>query len=162
AIDGLRTWARDKGVEADVDEIRLLCDYASDYLEVKELGDFRPGTFEDLLLEIYPRKVIAPPESAPETIAAARTLIEFLLDTGEISSKIAARMRQTIDEIEPEMPRALADTTKFGMAKSMFSAIGPDSLELTGPDEPAECDCPGCVPLPAVRMPPAEEIAAAV
>lgn len=162
AIDGLRTWGRDKGVEVDVDEVRLLCDYASDYLEVRELGDFRPGTFEELLLEIYPRKVIAPPESAPETIAAARTLVEFLLDTGEIAAKVAARMRETIDEIEPEMPRALADTTKFGMAKSIFSAIGPDSLELTGPDEPAECDCPGCVPLPAVRMPPAEEIAAAV
>ncbi|WP_055483611.1 hypothetical protein [Sphaerimonospora mesophila] len=162
AIDGLRMWGRDRGVEVDVDEVRLLCDYASDYLEVRELGDFRPGTFEELLLEIYPRKVIAPPESAPETIAAARTLVEFLLDTGEIAGKVAARMRETIDEIEPEMPRALADTTKFGMAKSIFSAIGPDSLELVEPGGPAECDCPGCAPLPAVRLPPADEIAAAV
>ncbi|MFC0861016.1 hypothetical protein ACFHYQ_01770 [Sphaerimonospora cavernae] len=161
AIDGLRTWGCEKGVEVDVDEVRLLCDYASDYLEVRELGDFRPGTFEELLLEIYPRKVIAPPESAPETISAARTLVEFLLDTGEIGGKVAIRMRETIDEIEPEMPRALADTTKFGMAKSIFSAIGPDSLELVEPGS-ADCDCPGCAPLPAVRLPPATEIAAAV
>ncbi len=130
AIDGLRAWGRERNVEVDVDEVRLLCDYASDYLEVNELGDFRPGTFEELLLEIYPRKVIAPPESAPETVAAARTLVEFLLDTGEIGSKTAARIRETIDRIEPEMPQALADTSKFGMAKSLFSAIGPDSLEL--------------------------------
>lgn len=170
AIDGLRAWGREKNVEVDVDEVRLLCDYASDYLEVNELGDFRPGTFEELLLEIYPRKVIAPPESAPETVAAARTLVEFLLETGEIGSKTAARMRATIDEIEPEMPRALADTSKFGMAKSLFSAIGPDSLELDagasarpeGESEGEDCDCPGCAPLPPVRLAPREEVARAV
>ncbi|WP_155356161.1 hypothetical protein [Acrocarpospora macrocephala] len=177
AIDGLRVWGNEKGVEVDVDEVRLLCDYASDYLEVHELGDFRPGTFEELLLEIYPRKVIAPPETAPETVAAARTLIEFLVETGEIATKAAARMRATLDRIGPEMPAALADTSKFGMAKSIFSAIGADSLELGDPlpvqgataevvrdtatlDE--ECDCPGCAPLPPVRLAPAAEIAAAV
>ncbi|MGW5260105.1 hypothetical protein ACWEQG_03970 [Microbispora sp. NPDC004025] len=170
AIDGLRAWGRGRNVEVDVDEVRLLCDYASDYLEVNELGDFRPGTFEELLLEIYPRKVIAPPESAPETVAAARTLVEFLLDTGEIGSKTAFRMRETIDRIEPEMPRALADTSKFGMAKSLFSAIGPDSLELDaaqgasaeGAADGGECDCPGCAPLPPVRLAPREEVARAV
>ncbi|GGO02884.1 hypothetical protein GCM10010116_05650 [Microbispora rosea subsp. aerata] len=170
AIDSLRAWGRERDVEVDVDEVRLLCDYASDYLEVNELGDFRPGTFEELLLEIYPRKVIAPPESAPETVAAARTLVEFLLDTGEIGSETAAAMRETIDRIEPEMPRALADTSKFGMAKSLFSAIGPDSLELdaardaragagTGGDA---VDGPGCAPLPPVRLAPREEVARAV
>ncbi|MEV0968682.1 hypothetical protein [Microtetraspora glauca] len=174
AVDGLRAWGREKGVEVDVDEVRLLCDYASDYLEVNELGDFRPGTFEELLLEIYPRKVIAPPESAGETVAAARTLVEFLVDTGEIAPKTAMRIRAVLDEIEPEMPAALADTTKFGMAKSIFSAINADSLDLADPaavqraveefdglDEDA-CDCPGCAPLPAVRLAPPSEIARAV
>ncbi|WP_214108179.1 hypothetical protein [Acrocarpospora catenulata] len=181
AIDGLRAWGKEKGVELDVDEVRLLCDYASDYLEVNELGDFRPATFEELLLEIYPRKVIAPPETAPETVAAARTLVEFLVDTGEIATKAAARMRATLDRIGPEMPAALADTSKYGMAKSIFSAIGPESLELGDPaavqgamaearaapadtidtdviDE--ECDCPGCAPLPPVRLPPTAEVVA--
>ncbi|GIH23128.1 hypothetical protein Aph01nite_14380 [Acrocarpospora phusangensis] len=176
AIDGLRAWGSANSVDVDVDEVRLLCDYASDYLEVNELGDFRPGTFEELLLEIYPRKVIAPPETAPETVAAARTLVEFLVGTGEIATKVAARMRATIDRIGPEMPAALADTSKYGMAKSIFSAIGADSLELGHPlpvqgataetvrdtatlDE--ECDCPGCAPLPAVRLAPVAEVVAA-
>ncbi|GAA4555874.1 hypothetical protein [Planotetraspora kaengkrachanensis] len=173
AIEGLRAWGHEKGVEVDVDEVRLLCDYASDYLEVDELGDFRAGTFEELLLEIYPRKVIAPPESAPETVAAARTLVEFLLDTGEIGIKSAARMRTTIDAIEPEMPRALADTTKFGMAKSIFSAIGADSLDLAdGGADPARdsldeaagegFDRPGYAPLPPVRLASPQEVARAV
>ncbi|MBX6384147.1 MAG: hypothetical protein IRZ07_14450 [Microbispora sp.] len=170
AIDGLRAWGRERNVEVDVDEVRLLCDYASDYLEVNELGDFRPGTFEELLLEIYPRKVIAPPESAPETIAAARTLVDFLLDTGEIGSKTADRMRETIDRIEPEMPRALADTSKFGMAKSLFSAIGPDSLELDAARDAQAAGAAGDAyegpggdaPLPPVRLAPREEVARAV
>lgn len=173
AVDGLRAWGREQGVEVDADEVRLLCDYASDYLEVNELGDFRPGTFEELLLEIYPRKVIAPPETAAETVAAARTLVDFLVGTGEIGTKTAARMRVTIDEIAPEMPGALADTTKFGMAKSIFSAIGADALDLAdhgavqravdgldGLEE--DCDCPGCAPLPAVRLAPPAEVARAV
>ncbi|WP_066935934.1 hypothetical protein [Microtetraspora fusca] len=174
AVDDLRAWGREKGVEVDVDEVRLLCDYASDYLEVNELGDFRPGTFEELLLEIYPRKVIAPPESAGETVAAARTLVEFLVDSGEIGAKTAERIRVALDEIAPEMPAALADTSKFGMAKSIFSAIDADSLDLADPlavqravdeldglDEDP-CDCPGCAPLPAVRLAAPSEIARAV
>ncbi|GLW97255.1 hypothetical protein [Microtetraspora sp. NBRC 16547] len=174
AVDGLRAWGREKGVEVDVDEVRLLCDYASDYLDVNELGDFRPGTFEELLLEIYPRKVIAPPESAGETVAAAHTLVEFLVDTGEIGAKTATRMRTALDEIEPEMPAALADTSKFGMAKSIFSAINADPLDLADPTavqraveefdglDDDTCDCPGCAPLPAVRLAPPSEIASAV
>ncbi|GIH97159.1 hypothetical protein Psi01_77890 [Planobispora siamensis] len=163
AVDDLRAWGRANDLHVDADEIRLLCDYASDYLDVNELGDFTPVTFEDLLLDIYPRKVIAPPESAAETIAAARTLVDFLLSTEEIGGKMAARMRATLDRVEPEMPAALADTSRFGMAKSLFSAMGADSLEqdtqvpamMVESDAPG-CDCPGCTPLPPVRLAPPE------
>lgn len=153
-----------------MDEVRLLCDYASDYLNVNELGDFTPVAFEELLLNIYPRKVIAPPESAPETIAAARTLVDFLLSTEEIGGKMAVRMRNVLDRIEPEMPVALADTSRFGMAKSLFSAMGADSLERDTEsavlsvsavqEEPVveHCDCPGCSPLPPVRLAPRETL----
>lgn len=127
AIEEIRAWGRSKDVAVDIDEVRLLCDYASDYLDVAELSDFTPGTFEQLLLDIYPRKVIAPPESAAETVAAAHTLVEFLLDTGEIGAKMATRMRARIDQIAPEMPAALADTSRFGMAKSIFGAMGADA-----------------------------------
>ncbi|MER5423723.1 hypothetical protein [Streptosporangium roseum] len=166
AVDDLRAWGRACGLDVDVDEVRLLCDYASDYLDVNELGDFTPVTFEELLLNIYPRKVIAPPESAPETVAAARTLVDFLLATEEIGGKMAARMRVLLDRIEPEMPVALADTSKFGMAKSLFSAMGADSLEegdvsVSAAAEPAAefCDCPGCSPLPPARLAPREMLA---
>ncbi|MEU8199834.1 hypothetical protein [Streptosporangium sp. NPDC049046] len=170
AVDDLRAWGRAHSLDVDVDEVRLLCDYASDYLDVNELGDFTPVTFEELLLNIYPRKVIAPPESAPETVAAARTLVDFLLATEEIGGKMAVRMRTVLDRIEPEMPIALADTSRFGMAKSLFSAIGADSLEQDAGsailsvsavrEEPAveHCDCPGCSPLPPVRLAPRETL----
>jgi hypothetical protein len=185
AIEEIRAWGRSRNVAVDVDEVRLLCDYASDYLDVGELSDFTPGTFEQLLLDIYPRKVIAPPESAAETVAAARTLVEFLLESGEIGTKMAARMRAKIDEIAPEMPVALADTSKFGMAKSIFGAMGadadaeaeasgtgtprasggdlawPPSHRLRGVTADDECDCPACSPFPPVRLPPPEEVARA-
>nr|WP_221475601.1 hypothetical protein [Sphaerisporangium rubeum] len=167
-----------KDIEVDVEEIRLLCDYASDYLGVGELADFTPVTFEQLLLDIYPRKVIAPPESAEETVAAARTLVEFLLDSGEIGTKMAGRMRERLTEIAPEMPAALADTSKFGMAKSLFAAMGADDDSGDTPlpfptgfaaagrqarqAEAAECDCWECSPLPAVRLPTGADVAAAV
>ncbi|MDF5756817.1 hypothetical protein [Spongiactinospora sp. TRM90649] len=151
----------------DVDEVRLLCDYASDYLEVRRLGDFATETFEELLLSIYPRKVIAPPESARETLAAARTLVDFLQSAAHVTGATAVRMRATLDRIEPEMPAALADTSRYGMAKSIFSAIGPEALDdpapvtLTSERRAAEdatesldefCECAGCSPLPAVRL----------
>ncbi|MDH2428667.1 hypothetical protein [Sphaerisporangium sp. TRM90804] len=183
AIEEIRAWGRSKDIAVDVDEVRLLCDYASDYLSVGELADFTPGTFEQLLLDIYPRKVIAPPESAGETVSAARTLVDFLLESGEIGTKMADRMRAKIDEIAPEMPVALADTTKFGMAKSIFAAMGADAdataLEADPPHGPAgrygpepsrrsraadgdDCECPDCAPLPAVRLPEAARVAEAV
>ncbi|MEO3812442.1 hypothetical protein ABGB17_25870 [Sphaerisporangium sp. B11E5] len=175
AIEEIRAWGRLKDIEVDVEEIRLLCDYASDYLGIGELADFTPVTFEQLLLDIYPRKVITPPESAEQTVAAARTLVDFLLDSGEIGTKMAGRMRERINEIAPEMPAALADTTKFGMAKSLFAAMGADD-DLDGTPAPfptgfsaaarparsEECDCWECSPLPAVRLPAPEDVAAAV
>ncbi|GGO75590.1 hypothetical protein [Nonomuraea cavernae] len=168
AIDHLRAWGRTRGVDVDADEVRLLCDYASDYLDVDKLGDFTPDTFDELLLSIYPRKVIAPPESASETVAAARTLVDYLRDAGEVSEATAAAMRDRIADIAPRMPEALADPANFGMAKSLFSAIGPESLEQSIavpsgelPDlGEAPCDCPGCSPLPAVRLPPPGDLLA--
>lgn len=164
AIDDLRAWGRAHGVQVDADEIRLLCDYASDYLGAEKLGDFTSATFEELLLSIYPRKVIAPPESAAETIAAARTLVDFLESTGAVHGDAAADMRTTLDRIEPEMPAALADTSRYGMAKSIFSAIGPEALENPeflerplgiGAAAAGEADEPsGDAPLPAVRLAP--------
>ncbi|MBB6344036.1 hypothetical protein FHU36_000545 [Nonomuraea muscovyensis] len=168
AIDDLRAWGRARGVEVDADEVRLLCDYASDYLNVDEPGDFTPETFDELLLSIYPRKVIAPPESAPQTVAAARTLVDHLEDTGQVCGRTAAAMRERIADIEPRLPEALADEANFGMAKSLFSSIGPESLEqsITIPSGEvpdlgeAPCECPGCSPLPAVRTASPEELLA--
>ncbi|MEO3884947.1 hypothetical protein [Nonomuraea sp. B5E05] len=160
AIDDLRAWGRSRDVEVDADEVRLLCDYASDYLNVNEPGDFTPETFDELLLSIYPRKVIAPPESARETVSAARTLVAYLSERGAVGEETAALMRGRLDEIEPRMPEALADPANFGMAKSLFSSIGPESLEqsiaIPSGEVPdlgeAPCDCPGCTPLPAARL----------
>ncbi|MFD0477807.1 hypothetical protein ACFQ0B_63745 [Nonomuraea thailandensis] len=114
-----------------------------------------------MLLSIYPRKVIAPPESAPETIAAARTLVDYLDEAARVSGGTAARMRERLDDIAPRMPEALADTSNFGMAKSLFSSIGPESLEQSVaipsgelPDlGEAPCDCPGCTRCPPCGWP---------
>ncbi|NUW31289.1 hypothetical protein HTZ77_07615 [Nonomuraea sp. SMC257] len=160
AIDDLRAWGRARGVEVDADEVRLLCDYASDYLDVNEPGDFTAATLDELLLSIYPRKVITPPESAPQTVAAARTLVDYLQDNGEVDAATAGAMRERIDDIAPRMSEALADESNFGMAKSLFSSIGPESLEqsiaIPSGELPdlgeAPCDCPGCSPLPGVRL----------
>ncbi|MFI7634719.1 hypothetical protein [Nonomuraea sp. NPDC049400] len=170
AIDALRAWGRAREVEVDADEVRLLCDYASDYLNVNELGDFTPETFDELLLSIYPRKVIAPPESAPETVAAARTLVDYLSESGAVSEETVALMRDRLDDIAPRMPEALADQANFGMAKTLFSSIGPESLEqaiaIPSGEVPdlgeAPCDCPGCTPLPAARLASREELLAAL
>jgi hypothetical protein len=165
AIDDLRAWGQAGDVEVDADEIRLLCDYASDYLKAEQLADFTPATFDELLLSIYPRKVITPPESAPETVAAARTLVDFLDQNGHTDPDTAAAMRERLDDIATKMAEALADETNFGMTKSLFSSIGPESLEQpisipSGEQEPV-CDCPGCSPLPAVRLAPLPELLAA-
>ncbi|MFG6193795.1 hypothetical protein [Nonomuraea sp. JJY05] len=170
AIDDLRAWGHAREVEVDADEVRLLCDYASDYLNVNELGDFTPETFDELLLSIYPRKVIAPPESAPETVAAARTLVDYLSEAGAVPEPTAVLMRDRLDDIAPRMPEALADPANFGMAKSLFSSIGPESLErevaIPSGEVPdlgeAPCDCPGCTPLPAARLASREDLLAAL
>ncbi|MGW0198876.1 hypothetical protein [Nonomuraea sp. NPDC003201] len=170
AIDDLRAWGHAREVEVDADEVRLLCDYASDYLNVNELGDFSPDTFDELLLSIYPRKVIAPPESAPETVAAARTFVDYLSEAGAVPEPTAVLMRDRLDDIAPRMPEALADPANFGMAKSLFSSIGPESLEqavaIPSGEVPdlgeAPCDCPGCTPLPAARLAAREDLVAAL
>ncbi|WP_084956719.1 hypothetical protein [Thermoactinospora rubra] len=156
AIDDLRAWGREQHVEVDADEVRLLCDYASDYLSVERLGDFTPSTFDELLLSIYPRKVITPPESAAETVAAAHTLVDFLLARGEIDQARADAMRERLADIAEKMPAALADPANFGVTKSLFSSIGPEALE-----QPVSIPSGEPSPLPAVRLAPREELEAA-
>ncbi|HEX4814444.1 MAG TPA: hypothetical protein VFV66_17010, partial [Nonomuraea sp.] len=116
----------------------------------------------------------APPESAPETVAAARTLVRYLREAGVVPEERAARMRERLDDIAPRMSDALADPANFGMAKSLFSSIGPESLEQSiaipsgelpdlGADlGEAPCDCPGCTPLPAARLAAPDDLRAAL
>lgn len=158
----------------DADEARLLCDYASDYLGVGRLGDLTSEILDELLLSIYPRRVITPPESAAETVAAARTLVSYLGARGEITGEAAAGLDLHLSGLTERMAAALGDPANYSMTKSLFSSIGPESLEQpvqipSGEPRPVLpeageelCDCPGCAPLPAVRLAPPEELATAV
>jgi hypothetical protein len=94
--------------------------FASSYLDVS-LGRIGAAELREILFELFPRKMSCEPESAGEIVTELRAFWtwakrEFELETAD---ECLAVLRPGA---EHALQRELADTGRFGMAKSMFIA----------------------------------------
>jgi hypothetical protein len=79
--------------EADVAEVELLLGLIRDHLGLDSPARLNPGDLENLLLNIYPRKVtVFDPEDTQDTIPALRDLLAFLAGTGRLAGAAASRL----------------------------------------------------------------------
>ena len=92
-------------------------DYGMRFLGV-DLATMRRGDIEEVLLDIFPRKVSCSPKAAPEIVAELRALWRFARRV--TSLPFASECLALLDHagLVNELQRALADTSKYGMAKS--------------------------------------------
>ena len=99
----------------------MMLDYGLNYLGVA-LPDMSPDHLREILFEIFPRKVTAPAEDAPDVIAELQTFWKFV--QREFSLENAAANLAVLDAKAVRMlKKEMSNPDNFGMAKS-FVTLG--------------------------------------
>jgi hypothetical protein len=118
--------------EADVAEADLLLGLIRDHLGLDSPARLNPGDLENLLLDVYPRKVtVFDPEDTQDTVPALRDLLAFLADTGRLSAAAARRLGRELDQVAPRFAGAVMDPSRWGMARSITQAMVTEGVDIT-------------------------------
>src|SRR5581483_2782304 len=101
-------WAATPGRElsgepaADAAEAELLLGLLRDQLGLDDPARLKPGDLEELLLDVYPRKVtVFDPADVQDTLPALRDLLAFLAGTGRLGDSAARRLGRELDRLAP-------------------------------------------------------------
>jgi hypothetical protein len=117
---------------ADVAEVDLLLGLMRDYLGLDSPARLSPGDLENLLLNIYPRKVtVFDPEDTQDTVPALRDLLAFLADTGRVAGGASRRLGRELDQVAPRFADAVMDPSRWGQARSITQAMVTEGVDIT-------------------------------
>lgn len=117
---------------ADAAEVDLLLGLVRDQLGLDDPARLKPGDLEELLLDVYPRKVtVFDAEDIKDTIPAVRDLLAFLAGTGRLTDSAARRLGRELDRTAPRFADAVMDPSRWGMARSLTQAMVTDGVDIT-------------------------------
>jgi hypothetical protein len=117
---------------ADVAEADLLLGLIRDHLGLDSPARLNPGDLENLLLNVYPRRVtVFDPEDTQDTVPALRDLLAFLADTGRLSGAAARRLGRELDQVAPRFAGAVMDPSRWGTARSITQAMVTEGVDIT-------------------------------
>lgn len=117
---------------ADAAEVDLLLGLVRDQLGLDDPARLKPGDLEELLLDVYPRKVtVFDAADIKDTIPAVRDLLAFLADTGRMTDPAARRLGRELDRMAPRFADAVMDPSRWGMARSLTQAMVTDGVDIT-------------------------------
>jgi hypothetical protein len=118
--------------EADAAEAELLLGLLRDQLGLDDPARLKPGDLEELLLDVYPRKVtVFDAADIAGTIPAVRDLLAFLSGTGRLTDSVARRLGRELDQTAPRFADAVMDPSRWGMARSLTQAMVADGVDIT-------------------------------
>lgn len=111
----------------------LLMHYAGDDLG-KPPHSISRRTLEDVLYDIFPRKVVIEPERATVVIAELRAFFSWL--DREFALPHAKECLTALDDAaEKELAVALGDSENFSMGKAFFMLGKQSGFEMTDPED---------------------------
>jgi hypothetical protein len=116
------------GVEPDV--VDTLVELKESYFGDPDPARWQAGVLRELLLEVLPRKVTAPDAWFAAVAPTTRAYLTFLQEHRRLArgSDSAAVLLAEVERIADRVLAASRDPRTFGMAKSIFSAMGCDPL----------------------------------
>jgi hypothetical protein len=137
-LAGFRRWAGTTehklsgDPEDDAAELDTVFSLMPDYLGISAPSRLTAGLLNELLLEVYPRKItVLDPRDIESTIPALRDLTSYLADTAAITAQTARAMDQELDEIEPDFAGAVMDPANWGPATAMMHAMHRDGVDIS-------------------------------
>jgi hypothetical protein len=118
--------------EQDAAELYTVFDLMPDYLGIDAPSRLTAGLLNDLLVDVYPRKVtVLDRKDIASTIPALRDLTSYLADTGAITAATARAMDRELDEIEPDFADKVMDPARWGPATAMMHAMHRDGVDIS-------------------------------
>jgi hypothetical protein len=118
--------------EDDAAELYTVFSLMPDYLGISAPSRLTAGLLNDLLLDVYPRKVtVLDRKDIASTIPALRDLTSYLADTGAVTAATARAMDRELDEIEPDFAGAVMDPANWGPATAMMHAMHRDGVDIS-------------------------------
>src|SRR2546423_2409296 len=116
---------------ADAAEVDLLLGLLRDQLGLDDPARLKPGDLEELLLDVYPRKVtVFDAADIKDTIPAVRDLLAFLADTDRLTDSAARRLGRELDQMAPRFADAVMDPSRWGMARSLTQAMVTEGVDI--------------------------------
>jgi Plasmid pRiA4b ORF-3-like protein len=134
-LDRFAAWAERHGAVDEVGVAGSLLDYKSQYAD-GNLGHWSADDLRDFLLEWCPRHLALPEEDIPQAIPVVRAFLGFLDQAGLLDpdSDRLQTLEATLDWIAPRFAEAMGDTSRFGPAKAMLSAMQAAGVDLEDTD----------------------------
>lgn len=102
-----------------------------------DLGRWHTGDVSEFLLAWCPRKLSVSQADCGSIPAALSSFMAFLEAEGLLApgSSSAASLAEAAAQMTDEFVVAMGDPSKFGLAKSMFSAASADGVDMTDPED---------------------------
>jgi hypothetical protein len=137
-LAGFRRWAGTTerklsgDPEDDAAELHTVFELMPDYLGIDDPSRLTAGLLNDLLLDVYPRKVtVLDRKDIASVVPALRDLTSYLADTGAVTDGTARAMDRELDEIEPDFADAVMDPANWGPATAMVHAMHHDGVDIS-------------------------------
>ncbi|MEO3783429.1 hypothetical protein ABGB12_08875 [Actinocorallia sp. B10E7] len=126
-VEGFEAWAAAKG-GADLHGARILVELA----DLNRTAELDGELLREILLEDFPENVVAGPEDGPAVLGAARDLVSFLAEGGELDEARVRELTGVLDTVGPEFAAALEESSENdGNAAELFHRMmSADGVDL--------------------------------
>lgn len=126
-VEGFKAWAATRE-GADVHGARILVELA----DLNRTAELDGELLREILLEDFPENVVAGPEDGPAVLSAARDLVDFLAEGGELDEARVRELKEVLDTVGPEFAEALEESAENdGNAAELFRRMmAADGVDL--------------------------------
>jgi Plasmid pRiA4b ORF-3-like protein len=170
-LERFAAWAEQRDAGDDVGLAASLLDYKADLAD-GDLGRWTADDLGDFLLGWCPARLVLPDEDVPRMVPAVRLFLDFL-DDARLLDAAGGRpqtLQATLEWLAPRFAEAMADSSRFGPAKAVLSAMQAEGVDLEDRDAvvrfmgdfrlPPEVGLPGMEPpeFPQVELPTLEAL----
>ena len=127
------TWLGGPRDEEALGNLDLMLTVRRDYLG-SDLCTWGEGEIRELLLGVFPRKVQSDPSLLRTGPSDLLSFLRYLEQTRQLRGSGLYQLEAELAEVGPEFAAAMQDSSRFGMAKSLFASMSDDGVELEDPD----------------------------
>lgn len=126
-VEGFEAWAAEKE-GADLHGARILVELA----DLNRTAELDGELLREILLEDFPENVVAGPDDGPAVLGAARDLVAYLAEGGELDEARVRELQGVIDTVGPEFAEALETSAENdGNAAELFlRMMSADGVDL--------------------------------